>query len=120
MNLSLYLDSKSIARHLSTIRSFYKFLLIEGIVKKDPTDLIENPKQKKKIPSVLSKKEIDLILDIELINSIDYRDKAILELMYATGLRVSELVELNIINVDFDADTIKTMGKGNKERIIPW
>lgn len=113
------LDARSISRHISTLRSFYKFLMIEGIINNNPTEFAETPKQVKKLPHVLAKEEVDLLLDIKLDSNIDYRDKAILELMYATGLRVSELVNLKIDEIYFDDDLIRTTGKGSKERLIP-
>jgi len=113
------LSDKSIARNISTIRTFYKFLLIEKYINHNPTEFIELPKLKKSLPKVLSIEEVLKLLDIELNDHFSYRNKAMLELMYATGLRVSELVNLKLHNIDFDMAIVRTFGKGNKERIVP-
>ena len=110
---------KSISRRISCIRGFYKFLLIEKIISNNPMSTIELPKTKKSLPKVLTIEEVDKLLDITLKDAYSYRNKAMLELMYATGLRVSELVNLKIHDIDFINETVRTMGKGNKERIIP-
>ena len=110
---------KSISRRISCIRGFYKFLLIEKIIANNPMSTIELPKTKKSLPKVLTIEEVDKLLDITLKDAYSYRNKAMLELMYATGLRVSELVNLKIHDIDFINETVRTMGKGNKERIIP-
>lgn len=113
------LSDKSIARNISTIRTFYKFLLIEKYINHNPTEFIELPKLRKSLPKVLSIEEVLRLLDIELNDAFSYRNKAMLELMYATGLRVSELVNLKLHNIDFDMAIVRTFGKGNKERIVP-
>ena len=113
------LNEKTTSRHISCLRGFYKFLIIEKDIKDNPMEFIETPKIRKSLPKVLSKEEVELLLDIGLINNYSYRNKAMLELMYATGLRVSELVNLKIHDVDLDMDIVRTIGKGNKERIIP-
>ena len=113
------IKSKTVARKLSTFKSFYKFLLIEQKITESPVDKIELPKIEKKLPKVLTIEEIDLLLDIEAQDSFSSRNKAMLELMYATGLRVSELVNLTINDIDLNNDIVRTIGKGNKERIIP-
>lgn len=110
---------KSISRRISCIRGFYKFLLIEKIIANNPMSTIELPKTKKALPKVLTIEEVDKLLDITLKDAYSYRNKAMLELMYATGLRVSELVNLKIHDIDFINENVRTMGKGNKERIIP-
>ncbi len=108
------------ARIISGIKSFYKFLLIEEKIEKDPTALLESPKIGRKLPEILSVEEIDSI-----INAIDtrkpegQRNKAILETLYSCGLRVSELIELKISNLFFESGFIKIEGKGNKERLVP-
>ncbi len=113
------LDQRSVSRNISSIRSFYKFLLIEKYVKNNPSDLLELPKRKKTLPQVLSMEEIDRLLDIPLTDPYSYRNKAMLELMYATGLRVSELINLKLHDVDLSMAYVRTVGKGDKERIIP-
>lgn len=113
------ISDRSLAHNVSVIRTFYKFLLIEKLIEMNPSEFLELPKLKKSLPTVLSKEEVETLLDINLVDSFSYRNKAMLELMYSTGLRVSELVSLKLNNIDFDSCIIKTIGKGNKERIIP-
>lgn len=113
------MSERSLAHNVSVIRTFYKFLLIEKLIERNPTEFLELPKLKKSLPTVLSNEEVETLLDIDLIDNFSYRNKAMLELMYSTGLRVSELVNLKLNNIDFDNCIIKTIGKGNKERIIP-
>lgn len=111
---------RSISRFLSTIKSFHKFLLREKIVSEDPSDLIELPKVDKKIPDFLSIDEVGKILKSpNLKKNQGQRDRAIIELMYATGLRVSELVGLKQSDLNLDVGFIKCKGKGSKERIVP-
>lgn len=110
----------SIARALSAIKSFHKFLLREKITSQDPSDLIEAPKLEKKIPNFLTLDEVTKILKVpNLKKSQGIRERAILELMYAAGLRVSELAKLKIGDINFDVGFIKCKGKSSKERIIP-
>jgi integrase/recombinase XerD len=113
------LNDRSIARKITAIRSFYKFLMIEKKIENNPIELIESPKIGKHLPKVLSKEDIEKLLDIKLNSDFDYRNKAMLELIYASGLRVSELVNLKINDVDLFNASVRTMGKGSKERIIP-
>ncbi len=112
-------SKKTIARNISALRSFYKFLMIEKIVKNNPMENIELPRLNKALPKTLDEEDIDKLLDINLVDAFSYRNKAMLELMYATGLRVSELTNLKVHDVDFDMALLRTMGKGSKERIIP-
>ena len=112
-------NSKTISHNISTLRSFYKFLLIEKKVNKNPMEYIELPKTKKSLPKTLSIEEIDKLLDIKLKDAFSYRNKAMLELMYSSGLRVSELVNVNIHDIDTSNCIIRIMGKGSKERIVP-
>jgi integrase/recombinase XerD len=120
---SLYkskLNSRSIARHLATLRNFYGFLLREGQVTSDPTENIRTPKQWKTIPKFLNLDQIDKILQAPnetLATGI--RDRAMLELLYATGLRVSELCRLGISDLNLELGVLRTMGKGNKQRVVP-
>lgn len=109
----------SIAHTISTLKSFYKFLLLEKYIHSTPMEFISFPKLPKNLPNVLSEEEVELLLDIELKDAFDYRNKAMLEVMYATGLRVSELVNLKMENIDLYNAFIRTMGKGRKERILP-
>jgi len=113
------INQKTISHNISVIRSYYKFLITEKYLKNTPTEFIELPKIKKSLPNVLSIKEVDLLLDINLTDNFSYRNKAMIELLYATGLRVSELVNLTIDNIDLNECLLRTIGKGNKERIIP-
>jgi integrase/recombinase XerD len=108
------------ARILSGIRSFYEYMLIEKHVEKDPTELIEFPRLSRKLPEVLSSAEIELMLSqIDLSKEGGFRNKVILELLFACGLRVSELVNLEMANVSFKEEWIMVTGKGNKQRLVP-
>jgi len=112
-------NERSIARNTSTLRSFYKFLIISKYVKNNPMDNITSIKLSKKLPDVLTIDEINRILDIKITDNYSIRNKAMLELIYASGLRVSELVNLKTYDVDTTDNIVRTMGKGSKERIIP-
>ena len=113
------LDSRSLSRNISSLKSFFKFLKLYKVISINPMDMISNPKIPKKLPKVLSEEEIFKLLDIELKSDFDYRNKAMIELMYSSGLRVSELINLNVNDVDLDNDLVRVFGKGSKERIIP-
>lgn len=113
------LNERSILRVISCLKSFYKFLLIEKTVTKNPMENIEIPKLKKSLPHTLTEEEINDLLEIPLIDSFSYRNKAMLEVLYATGIRVSELVNLKLGDIDLESATLRTMGKGSKERIVP-
>jgi len=108
----------SIERKISSIKNFHHFLYKEYNID-DVSETIEHPRFYRKIPNVLSIEEVEILLDINLITPFDYRNKAMLELMYATGLRVSEIVNLEPMNIDLDECIVRCFGKGNKERIIP-
>ena len=109
----------TIAHEITALKSFYKFLIINKKIKTNPMELIKPPKLSKKIPKVLNTSEVDKLLNINLKNEFDYRNKAMLELMYACGLRVSEIVNLKLTDVDLINSVVKVYGKGSKERIIP-
>lgn len=113
------LDPKSKARVISSIKSFYKYEMIKGNVDENISNVLIIPKFKKSIPDILSIEEVDKLLDIEVLDHISARNKAMLELMYASGLRVTELINLKPNDVDLENNTVRTMGKGKKERIIP-
>ena len=113
-------DERTVAHQISVLRGFYKYLILENIIKDNPMINIDLPKLSKKLPNVLTVDEVDNLLDIKLNTMYDYRNKAMLELMYATGLRVTELVSLKIEDVDLNNALVRTMGKGSKERIIPF
>ncbi len=116
----LGLDVSSQARILSGIKAFYKFLLLEDIIEDSPADLIEGPRLKRKIPDVLDYMEIQKILEaVDLSHPQGTRNRAILETLYACGLRVSELIGLRVSNVYFEHGFVKVIGKNNKERIVP-
>jgi integrase/recombinase XerD len=110
----------TISRQLAAIKSYYRFALNEGAVDKDPTQELESPKPAQRLPRVLTVDEVDLLLSQPLIGEpAGLRDKAMLELLYATGLRVSELVSLDISNLNLENGFIRCFGKGSKERIVP-
>ena len=116
----LGMSSKSQARVVSGIKGFYKFLLIEEYINSDPSKLLETPKTGRKLPDTLSLDEIDTIISaIDLSSNEGQRNKAILETLYSCGLRVSELINLQITNLFFDMGFVKVIGKGNKERFVP-
>ena len=117
---NLGISARSQARILSGIKAFYKYLLLENYINNNPTELIESPKIGLKIPDILSLLEINQIIDsIDLSNNLGYRNKAIIEMLYSCGLRVSELINLKISNVQFTKGYIKILGKGNRERLAP-
>ncbi len=116
---SLNKSDRSVAHTITVLKSFYNFLIINDKIKINPMNLITSPKLSKKIPKVLNIEEINKLLNIKLENEFDYRNKAMLELMYACGLRVSEIVELKLNDIDFVNSVVKVFGKGSKERIIP-
>lgn len=116
----LGMSAYSQARILSGIKAFYKFLLIEEVISSDPTELIEGPKIGRKLPDTLSYPEIEKLLEaIDLSTAEGARNRAMLEVLYSSGLRVSELVELKINNVYFDTGFLRIIGKGSKERLVP-
>lgn len=112
-------SSKTIARKLTAIKNFHSFLYFTEVVDVDITSSIESPKLTKKLPKVLTVDEVNRLLNFIPETIFDYRDKAMLELMYATGLRVSELVELTVNDIDLENCIVRCMGKGKKERMIP-
>ncbi|MBT1702811.1 site-specific tyrosine recombinase XerD [Chryseosolibacter indicus] len=116
----LGLSAYSQARILSGIKAFYKYLLFEGSIEDDPTVLIEGPKLGRKLPDTLSYHEIEKLFDaIDLSTAEGGRNRAMLEVLYSSGLRVSELVDLRINHVYFDVGFLRIIGKGNKERLVP-
>lgn len=116
----LGLAARSQARLISGIKAFYRYLLLEDLLKDDPTELLEAPKVGLKLPEVLSKEEIDrVIASIDLSKPEGTRNKAIIETLYSCGLRVSELVNLRLSHVYFDEGFLRVIGKGDKERLVP-
>lgn len=116
---SLTLKTKTIAHHLAVIKNFYKYLLRENKLKINPADAVFLPKISKNLPKVLSIKEVEKLLSFRVFNAYDYRNRAMLELMYATGLRVSELINLKINDINLEMNMVRCMGKGKKERFVP-
>lgn len=112
--------SRSQARSISAIKSFFNYLIFEGYINESPISNIEAPKQEKKLPVVLTEDEIkNLINSIDLNHNFGQRNKTIIEILYGTGIRVSELVNLKLSNIFFKENIIKVIGKGNKERFVP-
>ena len=109
----------TIAHNLTVIKNFHTYLYKNGIIDKDIANSISRPKIQKKLPRVISVEDMQRLLDINLSTIFDYRNKAMLELMYGTGLRVSELINLDVCDIDFINCIIRIIGKGNKERIVP-
>jgi integrase/recombinase XerD len=120
---SLYhrrLDSRSVARHLVTIRHFCRFALTEGFLSDDPAATIESPRFRQSLPEFLSVEEVERLLAQPKANThAGLRDRAMIELMYSTGLRVSELCELKVGDIQMDPGCLRCIGKGNKERLVP-
>ncbi len=114
------ISPKSISRRLSALKTFYRFLIYSGKIRKNPVSLVERPKLWKTLPSYLTFEEVEKLLDLpDQKTVLGLRDKAMLELMYATGLRVSELINLKVSNYMKDMGIIMIKGKGGKERIVP-
>jgi len=120
---SLYrkgLDSRSVARHLVTIRHFFRFALMEGYVEEDPASTIESPKFRQSLPEFLSIEEVNQLLRCpDTTTTVGIRDRAMIELMYSCGLRVSELCGLRVSDLQAEAGCLRCIGKGNKERLVP-
>jgi len=112
-------EISTVAHNLTVIKNFHKYLLKQNLTSKDVSLFIDRPKLRKTLPKTLSIEDIDKLLDIKLNTEFDYRNKAMLELMYGTGLRVSELVSLTVNDIDLTNCIIRVMGKGSKEREIP-
>jgi len=112
-------SSSSVGRKIAALRSFFKFGVRSGFINSNPCTLISSPKKKGTLPEPMSIQEIELILSFKSDGYLGIRDKAILETLYSTGVRVSELVGMNVDSIDFVGGTVKVKGKGRKERIIP-
>lgn len=118
--LSMELSISTVARNISSIRSFHEFVVVEKLADANPAELVELPKKAKKLPEVLTAIEVEQIIDsIDRTISVGVRDAAILETLYASGMRVSELTDLEIDDLYFEIGFIKVIGKGNKERLVP-
>ncbi len=114
------LKVRTVNRHLSTLRSFFKFLIREGYLKTNPITSLSSPKQEKHLPLFLTEEEVTkLITAVQPKDERGLRDRAVLETFYSTGIRVSELVGLKVQDIDFIGGVIKVLGKGKKERIVP-
>jgi integrase/recombinase XerD len=114
------LSPRSLARNISTLKGFYKFLLREGALAENPLRHLRTPRVTPRLPEVLSGEDIELIIrQTKTQNPLGLRDRAMLELLYATGLRVSELIRLSFNDVNLDVGYLRTRGKGDKERIVP-
>ncbi len=118
-NLGKNLEAKTISRHISSLKSFYKYLKLTNQIKTSPLANINNPKTQRKLPNILTEDEVNDLLDINLKTDFDFRNKAMLELMYSSGLRVSELINLKVNDIDIQNEVVRIFGKGSKERIIP-
>jgi integrase/recombinase XerD len=120
---SLYLrklDARSVARHLVSLRQFFRFLLSEELIPEDPVVTVESPKFRQSLPQFLSVEEVDrLLAQPDVSSALGLRDKAMIELLYSAGLRVSELCNLAVDDLHVDAGSLRCIGKGNKERLVP-
>jgi len=118
---SLKLKSSSVNRKISSLKSFYLFLLKKRLIRYSPFSEVISPKQEKYLPASMSEKEVEKLLNSpDVSKDIEQRDKAMIEMLYATGMRISELVNLKITDIDMNRSVIKVMGKGSKERLIPF
>lgn len=111
---------RSLARYLSGFRQFYQWLLREGLIHNDPSALIESPRLGRGLPKALGEQQVVALLNApDVATALGLRDRTMLELMYATGLRVSELVKLELVNLGINQGVVRVMGKGGKERLVP-
>jgi integrase/recombinase XerD len=114
------LSAKSVARNISAVKMFFRFLATEGKIERSPARFLQTPRLSRKLPGVLSRGEVEKLLSQpDPSHPREQRDRAMLEILYATGLRVSELVSLKVLAVNLEAGYVRTMGKGSKERIVP-
>lgn len=109
----------TVSHNISSLKTFYSYFLKQGRISNNPTDGIKSPKLGIHLPTYLTIDEVNKLLDIEVTDAFSSRNKAILELVYATGLRISEVISLEFKNIDYDECIIRVMGKGSKERIVP-
>ena len=113
-------SSRSVARNVSVIRSFFRFLVSEGKIEENPARFLETPRFLSRLPEILSIGEVERLLSQpDVTNALGQRDRAMLETLYATGLRVSELIGLKVLDVKLEAGLVRTLGKGSKERAVP-
>jgi len=114
------LSPRSVARNISAIKTFYRYLVFDGKIEGSPSRLMETPKLSRRLPDVLTRDEVDRLLSQpDASTPAGQRDQAMLELLYASGLRVSELVHLKVRDLNLEAGYVRTMGKGGKERLVP-
>ena len=114
------LESKTVARHLVTLRNFFRFAQVQELVKEDPSVNLESPKIRRNLPGYLRLEEVERVLNQpDVRNPIGLRDRAMLEVLYSTGLRVSELISLRVTDLDAKVGCVRCIGKGDKERIVP-
>lgn len=116
---SLNLESSSISNYLSAYKTFYNYYIKIGKININPIDKVDTPKLSKHLPTYLTVEEVDKLLNIEIVDAFSARNKSLLELLYATGLRISELINLEFKNIDLNDCIVRIMGKGSKERIVP-
>jgi len=114
------LDARSVARHLVSLRQLFRFLLSEELISEDPVVTVESPKFRQSLPQFLSVEEVDrLLAQPDTSSTLGLRDKAMIELLYSAGLRVSELCSLGVDDLHVDSGSLRCVGKGNKERLVP-
>jgi integrase/recombinase XerD len=120
---SLYrqkLESKTVARHLVTLRNFFRHAQVEELIAQDPTEHLESPKIRRSLPGYLRLEEVEKLLELpDQTTPLGLRDRAMLEVLYSTGLRVSELTSLRVMDLDTKVGCVRCIGKGDKERIVP-
>lgn len=109
----------SICRYISSVKALYRYFLFDGSIQEDPTETVQAPRKWERLPKALSVNDIEEVLTVQLSGSTALRDAAMLELLYSSGLRVSELVALKLGDVHFDSGFIRVVGKGSKERVVP-
>jgi integrase/recombinase XerD len=115
------LSARSVVRKVVSLRSFYRFLLLDGYTQQDPTETLESPQTWRSLPKYLTQSEVeDLLQQPDLGDPLGLRDRAMLEVLYATGLRVSELVKIKLNEINFEGGFVRVVGKGGKERIVPF
>jgi len=120
IQIQLGKSPRTVSRYLSSYRQYYRWLVREGVIDTDPVALIESPKTGRGLPKALSEDQVETLLNAPAVNTpLGSRDRAMLELMYATGLRVSELVNLELVNLNLNQGVIRVIGKGQKERLVP-
>lgn len=117
--IELDMEASSVANIISSLKAFYNYYIKLGKIKNNPMDLIDMPKLVRRLPDYLSENDINILLDVDVKDAYSARNKAILELLYSSGLRISELINLELKSIDFEDCIIRVFGKGSKERIVP-